>query len=202
MRIVAQLWRFVFSFFVIVGLGFLASSSVRAASYTVTITQTQFVPGTLTVAVGDSITFINNTTATQSAKTSVASGFNTGDIGPSMSKQVTIMNEGTFTYSSLYNAALTGVVTVTGSGATLTTTTTETTTTAQTAVVSQTQEMPVSGTTENLIMLLAAGGVFVLAGGYAHLKRGTAASVVVNMPLVSSNHDQKPLSPEADQSSS
>lgn len=160
-------------------------SIAQAASYTITITPTQFVPSTLTAGVGDTITFINNTTATQSAKTSVASGFNSGDIGPSKSKQITLVNEGTFTYSSLYTPTITGVVTVTGSSTSLTTDTTATST-AQTAVVTKTQSLPVSGTMENLVILLVMGAAFIALGAFGQLRRGPAQSIVINVPLLSS----------------
>lgn len=172
----------------------------HAASYTITITETQFVPATLTAGVGDTVTFINNTTATQSAKTSVASGFNTGDIGPAKSKLITLVNEGTFTYSSLYNPALTGVVTVSGSSTSLTSET-STTSTAQTTTVSTTQPQPVSGTVENLIILLVVGVAFVGFGSVAQLRRSPTASVIVNVPLVSSNQGKDVSTPPTDQHS-
>ena len=46
-----------------------------ADTYSVSITTTQFIPGTLNVAVGDTIRFINTTSATQSARTTEATGF-------------------------------------------------------------------------------------------------------------------------------
>ncbi len=159
-------------------------SLAQAASYTITITATQFVPGTLTAGVGDTITFINNTTATQSAKTAVASGFNTGDIGPSKSKAVTLVNEGTFTYSSLYTPSLSGVVTV-GAGTSLTSEA-STTSTAQTTTVSTTQPQPVSGAVENLVILLVVGSTFLALGTAAQLHRSPTASVIISVPLVSS----------------
>jgi plastocyanin len=186
------------SLVVFTGVAGLLPSVAQAASYTITITESQFIPSALTAAVGDTITFINNTTATQSAKTSVASGFNTGDIGPSKSKQVTLVNEGTFSYSSLYNAALTGSVTV-GAGSSLTSTTTSTDSTSQTAVVSTTQPQPVSGTMENLVILLVVGGTFVAFGTMAQFRRTPAESVIVSVPLVSSTQGKDVSTPTPDQ---
>lgn len=199
MRNVRQLWRslsLALAMFVVAA--FTTPTHALAASYTITITGTQFVPGTLTAAVGDTITFINNTTATQSAKTAVASGFNTGDIGPSMSKLVTLVNEGTFTYSSLYTPSLTGVVTVTAASS-LTTTETSTTSTAMTTTVSTTQPQPVSGAAENLIILLLVGSAFLTAGSYMQWRREPAQSMVVSVPLVSSNQGKDGSTKTTDQ---
>jgi plastocyanin len=200
MRNVRLLWRSLsLALAIFLSAAIMAPGIAHAASYTITITGTQFVPGTLTAAVGDTITFINNTTATQSAKTAVASGFNTGDIGPSMSKLVTLVNEGTFTYSSLYTPSLTGVVTVTAATTSLTTTETSTTSTAMTTTVSTTQPQPVSGAAENLMILLVVGSAFLTAGSYMQWRREPAHSVIVDMPLVSSNQGKDASTTTPDQ---
>lgn len=137
------------------------TNQVLAASYTVTIDDTQFVPSTLKVKVGDSITFINTTDATQSAKTSSTTGFNTGDIGPGGSKSVTVNTAGTFSYTSAYNSALEGTVTVEGT-ATASPTPSPTATTS--ATTKGGQEMPVSGTAEVLLAMIVGGGAMVATG--------------------------------------
>lgn len=177
---------------------FLSASSVQAATYSVTITATQFVPATLQATVGDSITFINSTTATQSAKSTTSSGFNTGDIGPNKSKSVTLANEGTFTYTSLYDPALTGVVTVTAGSTSLSTTTTASTTASVTSNPSSTQPQPVSGTAETLMMIVGAGIALFITGGYARWKDSRAGITLIDVPLVSSKHGTI-HSPDADQ---
>lgn len=159
---------------------------VWAASYTVTITSTQYVPATLQVSTGDTITFINSTTATESARTSLITGFNTGDIGPGSSKQVTVSTAGTFTYSSIHNTALSGTVTV-GQGTTsLIDSTSTATTSGQTGTVQTTQAMPVTGTTENIIMLLAAGAFFTGFGWWRWFRGGQPSTTeLVDVPLLS-----------------
>lgn len=176
----------------LLGAGWVAP--VQAATYSITITSTQFIPSTLSAEVGDTITFINTSTATQSAKSTVASGFNSGDIGPGMSKSVTLVNEGTFTFTSQYNSALTGVVTV-GAGSSLTSDTTSTAA-ARTVSTTSTQEQPVSGTAETFGLLLAGGMVFLGAGWYARQQSRRYTLPLVDLPLVSSKHGNDPASPK------
>lgn len=197
MHIPGRNWFKAFSVFLaLFSFGLVFAGSAHAASYTVTITQTQFIPGTLAASVGDTITFINNTAATQSAKTTVASGFNSGDIGPGNSKQVTLVNEGTFTYSSLYTPTLTGIVTVSGSSG-IGGTTTSTTSGTVSTTITQTQPQPVSGAAENLMALVAAGTAFLAFGSYARWRKENTP-MVVSLPLVSmknGSNDQQSDSP-------
>jgi len=176
--------RFTWLFVVILLLG-ASVSRVLAASYTVTIDDTKFVPSTLKVKSGDSITFINTTDSTQSAKTTSSAGFNTGNIGPGSSKSVTVSTVGTYPYTSTFNTTLQGTVTVEGS-------TTATTTPTPVSTVSATtkggEPMPVSGTTEVLMTLIAGGlgliafGVFSGQVGSITVKRGNP---VLEVPPVS-----------------
>lgn len=137
-------------------------SRALAASYTVTIDDTKFVPSTLKIKPGDSITFINTTDATQSAKTTSSTGFNTGNIGPGASKSVSVSTPGTYTYTSAYNSTLQGTVTVEG---TATASPTPTTTSTMSATTTKGGEaMPVSGTTEVLMALLLGGSAFLAFG--------------------------------------
>ncbi len=169
----------------------MVAGPVQAATYSVTITATQFVPATLQTNVGDTVTFINSTTATQSAKSTTATGFNTGDIGPNKSKSITVMNEGTFTYTSQYDAALTGVLTV-ASGSGLGGTSTATTTASITSSPTKTQPQPVSGTMENLVILIVSGIALLGAGAYARWRDGRAVITLIDVPLVSSKHGTSP----------
>jgi plastocyanin len=165
-----------------------SAGRVLAASYTVTISDTKFVPASLKVKPGDTITFINTTTATQSAKTTSSSGFNTGNIGPNASKSVTVSTAGIYSYTSAFNTALQGTVTVEGT-ATTTSTPSATTTTTTTKGA---QPLPVSGTAE-VLMALIAGGLGLIAFGTFTEKFGTVsisrAQPVVEIPPVSPYND-------------
>lgn len=159
----------------------LAATKVRAATYAVTITSTQFIPATLQVSVGDQISFLNSDIATQSARTTDPDGFNTGDIGPGQTKSVTLSTAGTFTYSSAYNSALTGTVTVLAGTGSISTTSGTTTT------VTTTQPQPVSGTFEIVLALTAGGFAFLGFGWHARRQGNVVHQSVVNLPLVSSS---------------
>lgn len=158
-----------------------------AATYAVTITTTQFIPATLQVSAGDQITFLNSTTATQSAVTSDPSGFNTGNIGAGQSKTVTVSTAGTYTYSSAFNSALTGTVTVLESSSSITSTSSGTTST-----VSTTQEQPVSGVFE-VVLAMVAGGFGFLGFGWYSARRANAVphDPVVNLPLITSMEEPR-----------
>lgn len=164
----------------------LAARPALAATYSVTITATQFIPATLQVSAGDQITFLNSTTATQSAVTTDVNGFNTGNIGPGQSKTVTVSTAGTFAYSSAFNSSLTGTVTVLESSTEITSTTSGTTTT-----VTTTQEQPVSGVFEVILAMVAGGFGFIGFGWYAARRSGFIAhDPVVNLPLISSSVEE------------
>lgn len=163
-----------------------------AATYAVSITSSGFSPSSLQVSVGDSLTFINSTTSTQSAKTTVASGFNTGDIGPGQSKIVTVSSAGTYTYTSLYSPSFTGTVTVLAGDSSSLTSTESATTTTTTSVPDTTQQQPVSGAFENLLALVAIGFGFLGFGWYS--RRNTLVenqSGVVDLPLITAKQDSQ-----------
>lgn len=141
---------------------FVFPTAVFADTYSVSITATQFVPSTLNVTVGDTIRFINTTSATQSAKTTDASGFNTGNIGPGENKSVVVSTAGTFSYSSQYSPSLTGTVVVAASSGALGGETS--TTSATTSQPAQTQSQPVSGVFEVMLAVIAAGVGFIALG--------------------------------------
>jgi plastocyanin len=179
--------RFSITFVLVLLLG-LSAKSVLAASYTITIDETKFVPATLKVKVGDSITFINTTEATQSAKTTSSTGFNTGNIGPGGSKTVTLNTAGTFSYTSAFDTALQGTVTVEDALGT----TASPTPTASAGATTKGGEIPVSGTTE-VLMALMGGGIGLVAFGLLSDRMGTV-SVKSNNPVV----DVPPVSPYND----
>lgn len=155
---------------------FLATASlVHAATIPVTISTSGFVPASVKVNVGDTIEFRNSTTATQSARTSLTSGFNTGDIGPNQTKTVTLNSVGTYSYSSAYTTAFTGTVEVASSStASTTTTSTTSTTSGTTSQPANTQAQPVSGVFE-VVMAMSATGVASIGGGWIWQRRQTLA---------------------------
>lgn len=185
MRSVSRLfWLLVVALFVAI-----MADRVMAASYTVTISDTKFVPATLKIKPGDTITFINTSTSTQSAKTTSSSGFNTGNIGPNASKSVTVSTAGTYTYSSAFNTALQGTVTVEGDTTTTTATSSSTTTTTTTK---GSQPLPVSGTAE-VLMALVAGGLGLIAFGTFTEKFG-----IISFSRTKSVIEISPVSPYND----
>lgn len=172
---------------------FSLAGTAFADTYTVSITSTQFVPSTLSVEVNDSIRFLNSTTATQSAETTDPDGFDTGNIGPGESKVITVLNAGTFTYSSSFNPALTGTVTVAAGTGTLTDTTTTTTSTASSTLTSQpakTQAQPVSGVAEVLMAVTAVSFSLIGLGWYSHRKLSAYnPGMVVDLPPISLHNE-------------
>lgn len=165
-----------------------------AATYTVSITATQFIPSTLKIATGDSIMFINTTSSTQSAKTTVASGgFNTGNIGPGSNKTITVSSPGTFTYTSQYSPSLTGTVTVSGTATSDLGTGGTATDSSTTANPAQTQEQPVSGVAEVLFATLAVSAGLIFFGGFTQWRFARAVhSDLVEVPTIGVHHpDQK-----------
>jgi plastocyanin len=185
------------SFFGVAILMGMSTSLIHAASYSVTITDTAFVPASFSVMTGDSIEFRNSSTATQSAKSTLATGFNTGDIGPSQTKTVTVNTAGTFTYSSAYNAALTGTMQVTSASSSTTTTTTSTSS-ATKGQPTQTQEQPVSGVFEVVVGMVLTG-TFLVGSGLVWQRRlayndthENERSQVTSLPIITWTRDQEP----------
>lgn len=162
-----------------------AFNPVLAATYTVSITETQFIPSTLKIAPGDSISFINTTDSTQSARSTLTSGFNTGNIGPGQSKLTTVVNTGTFAYSSQYNTALSGTVEVASPSASPTPVASSSTK----GQVTSTQQQPVSGVEDVLYAVVAAGLVSIGMGLYWQ-RRANHESAVVDLPPVSVQSSQ------------
>jgi plastocyanin len=92
----------------------LVVAPVVAADRTVTIQGFAFSPKTVSVNVGDTVTWRNNDdtahTATDSGK------FNTGDIGPGAAKSVTFKAAGTYSYICAIHPTMTGTVVVRAAG--------------------------------------------------------------------------------------
>ncbi len=176
-------WRSVLVLVVWLTLLAVGRSVAQAATYAVTISNTQFSPAALQISVGDQISFFNSTTATQSAVTTNTSGFNTGNIGAGQTKVVIVSSPGTFSYTSAYNPALAGTVTVSSTSTSIIATPTPSTTTT---TVDSTQPQPVSGTAE-IMLTLTAAGLALLGLGLYTARHGTVVgnNPVVHLPLIS-----------------
>ena len=87
----------------------LAAAPVLAADQAVTIQGFAFSPATVTVNVGDSVTWINNDGATHTA---TGSGIDTGNINSGASDTVTFGSAGTFNYACSIHPQMTGTVVV------------------------------------------------------------------------------------------
>lgn len=78
-----------------------------AADHIVTISGMRYSPGSLSVKVGDSVTFRN---ADAMPHTATAAAFNTGTIAPGKSKKVTIKAAGGHTYVCKFHPSMKGQV--------------------------------------------------------------------------------------------
>jgi plastocyanin len=106
----------------------IAASSVLAADSAVTIAGFAFAPATVTIQVGDSVTWTNQDSAPHTA-TAGDGSFDTGQLGNGDSDTVTFDTAGTFAYICSIHPQMTGSVVVeapaapaptTGGGATIT----------------------------------------------------------------------------------
>lgn len=94
-----------------------AVAPVLAADRTVTISGFSFSPNTVTVNVGDTVTWTNQDPSTHTATSS--GNFNTGNVPEGGSKSVTFNSAGTFDYICTIHPTMQGTVVVraTGGGA-------------------------------------------------------------------------------------
>src|SRR5918992_2221133 len=97
-----------------------AGSPVRGATHTVMINGLAYTPATLTIAVGDTVTWMNNDVQ---AHTATASGgaFDSGTMNPGQSFSFTFTAAGSFAYTCSFHAELTGTITVQAAAAPTTT---------------------------------------------------------------------------------
>ena len=89
-----------------------ASSATAASSHTVSITKAGFVPATLTIPNGDSVTWKNNDTTNHQIVSDNGSFSTTRVLAPGESATRTFPDAGTFPYHDASNAALKGTVNV------------------------------------------------------------------------------------------
>lgn len=99
------------------------AGTARAANTTVAITNFQFTPGTITVAVGDSVTWMNNAASTSHTTTSDGALWNSGTLSPGQSFSFTFATAGTFTYHCNIHPQMLGSIVVQAASATATPTT-------------------------------------------------------------------------------
>jgi plastocyanin len=111
------------------GIVALTTSSASAASHTIVIKNTTFTPATLNVAVGDTVTWVNQ--ETDNTTHSIRGPWTSPDIPPGGSYTVTITAAGTYDYFCGFHPFMTGTIVAGGTGGTTTTPTTTTTTTTR-----------------------------------------------------------------------
>jgi len=95
----------------------LVAGGALAADSTVSIANFAFDPDTVTIQVGDTITWTNNDGTAHTA-TAGDGSFNTGNIGPGGSDSVTFDTAGSFAYHCAIHPQMTGTVVVQGAAAT------------------------------------------------------------------------------------
>jgi plastocyanin len=87
------------------------AGTVGAANAGVSIANFAFAPQSITVHVGDTVTWTNNDTVGHTA-TADAGSFDTGTIAPGSSASVTVHQAGTFTYHCAIHRSMTGTIVV------------------------------------------------------------------------------------------
>jgi plastocyanin len=90
-----------------------AAAPILAADQSVTIEGFAFSPATVTVNVGDTVTWTNND---GTAHTATGSGFDTGNIAGGASDSVTFQSAGSFDYVCSIHPQMTGTVVVQAAG--------------------------------------------------------------------------------------
>lgn len=147
----------------------LVAGTVMAADATVRIEGFAFTPGSVTVEVGDTVTWRNDDTAGHTA--TAAGAFDTGSIAPGASAAITFDTAGTFAYVCSIHPQMTGTVIVqaAGGGGGITPAPTDTL-----AI----PDRPASDPTAVVAFLLAVLGVAML-GGSAVIDRRTRATATV-----------------------
>jgi plastocyanin len=93
----------------------LGTGSAIAADQDVAISGFTFSPSTVTINVGDSVTWTNSDAQ---AHTATGNGWDTGDLGNGESGSITFQSAGTFDYQCTIHPAMTGRVVVRAAGAT------------------------------------------------------------------------------------
>ena len=97
-------------------LALLIAAPAAAADETVTIDDFAFAPGSVTVQVGDTVTWDNQNTTAHTA-TDSDGAFDTGSIGVGETAEVTFQEAGTYAYICSIHPAMTGTIVVEPAGA-------------------------------------------------------------------------------------
>ena len=100
----------------------LTAGSALAADRDVAISGFSFSPGTVTIGVGDTVTWTNSDAQ---AHTATGDGWNTGDLGNGDAGSITFRTAGTFPYMCGIHPAMRGTVVVRAAGGTTPPTDTE-----------------------------------------------------------------------------
>jgi plastocyanin len=94
----------------------IVAGTVQAADQDVAISGFTFSPGTVTVNVGDTVTWTNSDAQAHTATS--GSAWNTGDIAGGASASITFQTAGTFDYICAIHPTMTGTVVVRGASGT------------------------------------------------------------------------------------
>jgi plastocyanin len=152
----------------------MAAGAVLAADGSVSIANLAFDPATVTVNVGDSVTWTNQDSLPHTATAGDAS-FDTGSIGAGQTATVTFDTAGTFAYICSIHPQMAGTVVVQGAAATPAPTAAPTTgggvtiTPAPTDTLAATADEDLASTA--VAIALAALGVLMLVGTYVADRR-------------------------------
>lgn len=144
----------------LVGAFWALAPAVIAADSTVDIAGFSFSPGSLTVSVGDAVTWTNADAQSHTA-TSDSGAFDTGTIAGSASKSVTLTTAGTFPYHCAIHPAMTATLVVqaaSGGGS------------APPPTDTAASSLPERDAGPSLLALVALGGAW-LAGAWLGLRR-------------------------------
>lgn len=152
----------------------MAAGAVLAADGSVTIANFAFDPATVTVNVGDSVTWTNQDSTAHTA-TAGGGSFDTGSIGAGQTATVTFDTAGTFAYVCSIHPQMAGTVVVQGAAATPAPTAAPTTgggvtiTPAPTDTVATTADEDLASSV--VAIALAALGVLMLVGTFVADRR-------------------------------
>ncbi len=85
---------------------------LRAATHTVQISDFSFAPQTLTIEVGDTVTWVNADPVVHTATSTSAFPFDTGDLDEGQSASITFDTPGTYPYLCTPHPSMTGTIVV------------------------------------------------------------------------------------------
>jgi len=89
-----------------------SSNSTVTGTQTVNIADMAFSPSTLTISVGDTVTWTNNDSVAHTVVSTDNGPLNSGNLNKSASYSYTFTQAGTYTYKCSYHPSMTGTITV------------------------------------------------------------------------------------------